>query len=169
MKYNIDLHIHSPYAAGVSKNMSIPVLAKEAKLKGLDLIGTGDILHPKWLAHVKENLKEENDCYYYKEDKEKKTYFLLTTEVETKGRVHHLIFFKNFAEVEKFKKEIEKYSSDMNAYGGGRPRLSLLPDQLLDFCIKYDVLIGPAHAFTPYFGLYANNRSIKDAYGKGIS
>jgi len=41
MKLNIDLHIHSPYAAAVSKNMSTPVLAREAKLKGLDLIGTG--------------------------------------------------------------------------------------------------------------------------------
>lgn len=166
MKLNIDLHIHSPYAAAVSKNMSVPVLAKEAKLKGLDLMGTGDILHPKWLDHCKENLKEENGCYYYKEDQEKKTYFLLTTEVETKGRVHHLIFFKNFEVVEKFKKEIEKYSSDMNIYGGGRPRLSLLPDQLLDVCVKYDVLVGPAHAFTPYFGIYSSNNSIKEAYGK---
>lgn len=166
MKLNIDLHLHSPYAAAVSKNMSIPVLAREAKLKGLDLIGTGDILHPKWLEHCKENLKEENDCYYFKEDQEKKTYFLLTTEVETKGRVHHLIFFKNFEVVEKFKKEIEKYSSDMNVYGGGRPRLSLLPDQLLDVCVNFDVLIGPAHAFTPYFGIYAGNNSLKAAYGK---
>lgn len=166
MKLNIDLHLHSPYAAAVSKNMSIPVLAREAKLKGLDLIGTGDILHPKWLEHCKENLKEENDCYYFKENQEKKTYFLLTTEIETKGRVHHLVFFKNIEVVEKFKKEIEKYSSDMNAYGGGRPRLSLLPDQLLDICIDFEVLIGPAHAFTPYFGIYAGNNSLKEAYGK---
>jgi len=166
--YNVDLHIHSPYAAAVSKNMSMSVLAKEAKLKGLHVLGTGDILHPKWLEHVKENLIEEDNCFYFKEDKEKqeKTYFILTTELETKGRVHHLLLFKDFEQVSKFKKEILNYSSDMNSYGGGRPRLSIGPDKLLDICVRHDVLMGPAHAFTPYFGIYAANNSLKEAYGK---
>lgn len=150
--------------------MSIPELAKEAKFKGLDILGTGDILHPEWFNHVKDNLFEEENTFYFKEDqietKAKRTYFILSTEVETKGRVHHLIFFKNFKQVLDFKKEIEKYSSDMNVYGGGRPRLSIGPSELLDICIKHKVLIGPAHAFTPYFGIYANNNSIKEAYGK---
>jgi PHP family Zn ribbon phosphoesterase len=78
MKYNIDLHIHSPYASGVSKNMSLPLLAKEAKLKGLNVLGTGDILHPDWFNHVKENLILEKENYVFKDDKgsENKTYFI---------------------------------------------------------------------------------------------
>lgn len=170
MRYNIDLHIHSPYATGVSKNMSIPELAKEAKFKGLDILGTGDILHPEWFEHIKENLKEEKNCYYYKEDKiedkDKRTYFILSTEVETKGRVHHLLFFKDYSQVLEFRKEISKYSSDMAVYGGGRPRLSIGPEELLNICVKHKVLIGPAHGFTPYFGIYANNDSLKETYGK---
>ena len=166
MKYNIDLHVHSPYAAGVSKNMSIPELAKEAKLKGLDVLGTGDILHPTWFEHCKDNLKEERDCFYFKDDiGELKTYFILSTEVETKGRVHHLLFFKNFKQVLEFRKELEKFSSDMMAYGGGRPRLSIGPEELLVLCVRHKVIIGPAHAFTPYFGIYASNDSLEKAYG----
>lgn len=167
MRYNIDLHLHSPYAAGVSKNMSIPELAKQAKFKGLDILGTGDILHPSWYKHVKENLKEKNNCFYYKEDTGKlKTYFILTTEVETKGRVHHLLFFENFKQVDGFRKDIEKYSSDMMIYGGGRPRLSINSEALLNLCLKHKVVIGPAHAFTPYFGVYSSSNSLKEAYGK---
>jgi uncharacterized protein (TIGR00375 family) len=168
MKYNIDLHIHSPYASGVSKNMSLPILAKEAKLKGLNVLGTGDILHPDWFKHVKENLISEKDSYVFKEDKdsENKTYFILTTEVETAGRVHHLLFFRDFTQVLEFKKDIEKFSSDMSVYGGGRPRLSIGPSTLLDLCIKHDVIIGPAHAFTPYFGIFSGSDSLKEAYGE---
>ena len=167
MKYNIDLHVHSPYAAGVSKFMSIPELSKEAKLKGLNILGTGDILHPKWFEHCKENIREEKGYFYFKEDLgENKTYYILSTEVETKGRVHHLLFFKNFNHVLEFKKDITKFSSDMNIYGGGRPRLSIGPEELLNICIKHKVVVGPAHAFTPYFGIYANNDSLEKAYGK---
>ena len=168
MKYNIDLHIHSPYASGVSKNMSLPLLAKEAKLKGLNVLGTGDILHPDWFNHVKENLILEKENYVFKDDKgsENKTYFILTTEVETSGRVHHLLFFRDFSQVLEFKKDIEKFSSDMSVYGGGRPRLSIGPSTLLDLCIKHDIIIGPAHAFTPYFGIFSGNDSLKEAYGE---
>lgn len=168
MIYNIDLHLHSPYASGVSKNMNIPQLAKEAKLKGLNVLGTGDILHPDWFKHAKENLIEDKGCYVFKEDKnrENKTYFILSTEVETKGRVHHLLYFRDFNNVLEFKKDIEKFSSDMSVYGGGRPRLSIGPSTLLDLCIKHDVLIGPAHAFTPYFGIFSGNESLKEAYGE---
>lgn len=166
MRYNVDLHIHSPYASGVSKNMAIPLLAKEAKLKGLDILGTGDILHPLWLEHCREWLREKAGCFYFKDDTDRKTYFILSTEVETSGRAHHLLFFSDFEKVLEFRKDIEKFSSDMMVYGGGRPRLSLNPQELLGLCLKHDVLIGPAHAFTPYFGIYAGYDSLEMAYGK---
>ena len=168
--YNTDLHYHSPYAAACSKNISIPVLAKEAKLKGLNLLTTADILHPIWSKHVKDNLLEEDGCYFFKEDKdkpkEKRTYFILGVEVETTKRVHHLLYFKNWEHLEKFRKKILPYSSDMEKYGGGRPRLSLTHKQLLDMCIEFDVPLGPAHAFTPYFGVYSHYNSLEEAYGE---
>ena len=168
--FNADLHFHSPYSAAVSKNMSIPLLSKEAKIKGLNLLTSADILHPKWQQHIKENLMESNETYFYKEDKdlppEKKTYFILGTEVESKNRVHHLLYFRNLEQVNNFKKRIIKYSMDMDKYGGGRPRLNLTSEQLLNYCLDSDVIIGPAHAFTPYFGIFAHYNSLRQAYGK---
>ena len=42
MKVNCDLHIHSKYSIGASKNMSIALLSTEAKKKGIQLLATGD-------------------------------------------------------------------------------------------------------------------------------
>ena len=36
--YNCDLHYHSPYAAACAKNITIEVLAREAKKKGIGVI-----------------------------------------------------------------------------------------------------------------------------------
>ncbi|MBU1939599.1 phosphotransferase, partial [Candidatus Micrarchaeota archaeon] len=60
-EYNCDLHFHGPYSGGVSKNMQIPVIAEQARLKGLDVVCTSDILHAKWLEHVKESITERGN------------------------------------------------------------------------------------------------------------
>ena len=172
MRYNLDLHYHSPYAAACSKNISIPLLSKEAKLKGLNILTTADVLHPIWEKHVKENITYDSkeDLFYYKDDKNlefsKRTYFILGCEVECRQRVHNLLYFKNWKHLEDFKKVILPHSKDIEKYGGGRPRLDLNCEQLLELCIKHKVLMGPAHVFTPYFGVYAHYDSLKEAYGK---
>jgi len=169
--YNCDLHYHSPYAAACAKTITIPVLAREAKKKGLNLLTSADILHSQWYEHVKENLsKDENGSFYFKEDKglpeNKRTYFLLGCEVETVMRVHHLLYFKDFEHVDLFKKEFNKYKLGPEKYGDGRPRIPITATQLIDICKDLNVPIGPAHAFTPYFGVYSHFDTLKDAYGK---
>ena len=42
-----DLHIHSKYARATSKDCVPECLDMWAGKKGLDLIGTGDLTHPK--------------------------------------------------------------------------------------------------------------------------
>jgi len=168
--YNCDLHYHSPYAAACAKTITIPVLAREAKKKGLNLLTSADILHSQWYEHVKENLIEDkNGSFYFKEDKElpenKRTYFLLGCEVETVMRVHHLLYFKDFKHVDLFKREFNKYKLGPEKYGDGRPRIPITAKQLVDICKDLNVLIGPAHAFTPYFGVYSHFDTLKDAYG----
>jgi len=62
--YDIDFHIHSKYSKGVSRNMELPVIAKQAELKGLDMVGTGDALCVPWMGHIKKNsAKEEGGTY----------------------------------------------------------------------------------------------------------
>lgn len=35
--------------------MEIPIIAEESAKKGIDVVGTGDILNPKWASHMKNN------------------------------------------------------------------------------------------------------------------
>lgn len=167
MKINADLHLHSKYSAACSKNITIPELSKEGVKKGLDLLSTADILHPEWRKHVRENLIEKDGCYRYKHlINQKKIYYILGTEVETKNRIHHLLFFKDFKNIQNFYENIKNHTQNLDNYGSGRTKLSLTSKELLDICIKNQVIIGPAHIFTPYFGIYAHYDSLEQAYGE---
>lgn len=41
-----DLQIHSKYSRATSKNLSVRTLAEGAKIKGINVLGTGDCTHP---------------------------------------------------------------------------------------------------------------------------
>ena len=53
MKVNADLHLHSRYSMACSEKMELPTISREAAKKGMELIGTGDCIHPKWLNEIK--------------------------------------------------------------------------------------------------------------------
>ena len=55
-----DLHIHSRFSRACSKDLTIPNLVKWARIKGINLLGTGDFTHPTWLQEI----KELNDNHY---------------------------------------------------------------------------------------------------------
>ena len=59
MKIFADLQIHSRFSRATSGAITISNLEKYARLKGINLLGTGDFTHPKWLAELKEELKED--------------------------------------------------------------------------------------------------------------
>lgn len=92
---DFDLHTHGKHSGGVSPDMEIPTIAEEAERKGLDMVGTGDILNPKWLNHVKEETVKKDG--YLKQGDIK---FIPTTEIEDQDRIHHLIIFPDLDTVE---------------------------------------------------------------------
>jgi uncharacterized protein (TIGR00375 family) len=157
LEINADLHIHSKYAQAVSEKMEIPTLAEQAKLKGVDLLATGDCLHKKWLEHLKENLNgnEIFEC--------NGTKFVLQVEVQDKNKVHHVILLPSFSKVLELREKFIRYSKNINS--DGRPWLDLNGEEIAEKVLECDGLIGPAHAFTPYFGIYAHFGSLKDCYG----
>src|SRR5579864_6697273 len=53
----VDLHIHSHYSRATSRNSTIEGLYEWGKLKGIQVMGTGDFTHPKWLAELQEKLE----------------------------------------------------------------------------------------------------------------
>ena len=48
-----DLHTHSGFSRGCSKDITIENLEKYSRLKGVNLFGTGDFTHPKWIEKIK--------------------------------------------------------------------------------------------------------------------
>ncbi|MEM4598297.1 MAG: TIGR00375 family protein [Candidatus Diapherotrites archaeon] len=159
--YDCDLHIHSPYSGGVSKNMLLPEISMQAKLKGLDLIATGDVLNKEWLKHLKENLREEDGCF---RDKKIDVYYILGGEINDSSNVHHLFFVPNFESVELLRKKLSVYGR-LDGNGFGRPSINLNAEKLAGIIEEADGIIGPAHAFTPYYSVYSHFNSIQSCYG----
>ena len=162
--YSADLHIHSRYSAATSSRMVISTIAQQARLKGLSFVGTGDILHPRWLESVKTELVEIAEGTY--EHPRYGTKFILTVEVEDKNRVHHLLLLPSLSAVEGLREEFGKHSVDMNA--DGRARIELGAPEIVEITLKHGGIIGPAHAFTPWTSMYKEFDSMKACYGDRV-
>jgi len=159
MNINTDLHIHSKYSSSVSEKMEFKTLGVQGEKKGIDLLGTGDCLHPCWRKNIEE-LDEESESIFSKGEMK----FILTGEVETKDRVHHLLIFPSLSKVEELYVRLSHFSSNIDS--DGRPRVELSGEELALMAKETGCLFGPAHAFTPYTALYGNHDSLFSAYGK---
>jgi uncharacterized protein (TIGR00375 family) len=158
MFINADLHIHSRFSGATSDKMTIKTISLEAPQKGIQVMATGDCLNSQWMKEitllddVDEGTFELND-----------TRFILSTEIEDKNRVHHLLFFPSLSAVEMFKQEIQTKSKNLET--DGRPNVSLDGVELASLAKDADALIGPAHAFTPWTAMYAYHPSLRGCYG----
>jgi len=157
MLVNADLHIHSKYSMATSSKMDLPTLASESRKKGIQLVATGDCLHPKWLAEIKK-LKEENGVFKLDD-----THFVLTTEVEDVNQVHHLIIVPSISKAQELYEFMKPKSNDIDS--DGRPNVRLDGEEIAQAAKDAGALIGPAHAFTPWTAMYAYHNSLKDCYG----
>ncbi|AFL94481.1 phosphohydrolase [Thermococcus cleftensis] len=158
MLVDADLHIHSRYSKAVSKAMTIANLAENARFKGLGIVGTGDILNPKWEEELLRNAERVDEGTYERNG----IRFLLTAEVEDGKRVHHVLIFPSISTVREMREELRKHSHDIDTEG--RPHLNLPAAEIADLANELGVLIGPAHAFTPWTSLYKEYDSLKEAY-----
>lgn len=154
-----DFHIHSKYSRATSKSMDIENLSRWAKIKGINLLGTGDFTHPDWLRELKGKLEKlEYGIYQHKD-----TFYMLTSEVSNiyfkAGRtrkIHNIIFAPSFEAVDEINKFLSKYG---NLYSDGRPILSLESDKMVKGInkINRDIFVVPAHIWTPHFSLFGAN------------
>jgi len=156
MLVNADFHVHSCFSMASSKDMLIKNMAPKSKLKGLNLLGTGDAFHPGWLDIIEETTMYSGDGIYTYGDMD----FVLTTEVEGKSKIHHLIIIPDL----EIARELSDKLPSKNKNTDGRPKTQLDGAELLDLVRQYDCLIGPAHAFTPWTGMYKSYDSIYDCY-----
>ncbi len=175
MRYIADLHIHSKYSRACSKDLEIPKINEWAKVKGIDIIGTGDFTHPLWLKHLKENLFESKQGLFKSKDDKNSLYFMLTSEVsciykqeDKVRRLHICIFSPSFKSVEKIIQVLEKRG--VNLKSDGRPIMGIHADELVKIILDVNEknLIIPAHAWTPWFsvfGSYSGFNSLEECFG----
>ena len=135
-------------------------IAPKSKLKGLQLLGTGDGLHPKWLDIIEESTTCSGDGIYSADDVD----FVITTEIEGKNKIHHLIIIPDID----IARELSAVLPSRNKSIDGRPKTHLNGAEIFDLVKQYDCLIGPAHAFTPWTGMYKSFDSIYDCYEKKV-
>jgi len=155
-------------------------LALWAKKKGIDLVGTGDFTHPFWFSELRQNLVEiqnQPGFFNFKEsigDTGSQPIFALTVETShifswggKTRRIHLLVCAPSFEVAEKLNRELAKRG---NIASDGRPILGLPCRDFLALAlsISQDILIIPAHVWTPWFGLYGANgggNSIEEIFG----
>jgi len=158
--YSADFHIHSKYSAATSNQMDIGTIAGQAKLKGLTLVGTGDVFHPEWFRVIRDELVEVADGTF--EHEVHKTRFILTVEVEDRNRVHHILILPSFSAVESVRERVAKHSKDIGS--DGRAHIDLAAPEIAEIAASHGCLIGPSHAFTPWTSIYKEFDSFKDCY-----
>lgn len=157
-----DLHIHGRYSRATSEQMSIPEIARYSKVKGLNLVGTGDFTHPQWLREISEKLTPEQDTYLFKlkGNDGSSVRFMLTTEVCTiwdyKGqskKVHHVILTPSLETATQVNDRLAKFG---DLASDGRPILDLSAPQLVEevMAVSSSNMVFPAHAWTPWFSIF---------------
>ena len=175
MRIIADLQIHSKYSRACSQELNPKNIGHWADKKGIQVIGTGDFTHPKWLKELKDVLEEVFPGLYQLRDKSASAYFMLTSEVSSiykQGdkvrRVHNMIFAPNFEAVDKIIAGLEKVGANLKA--DGRPIMGVHCDSLVKIVkeASAEAEVIPAHAWTPHFGVFGSLsgfNSIEEAFG----
>jgi len=171
MRLIADLHIHSKHSRGCSKELDIDNLEKYAKIKGIDLLGTGDFTHPEWIKELKDKLTEDETGIL----RTKSGFpFVLQTELSliySQGgrgyKVHNVVLAPDFAAVQKITDELLKRGRiDYD----GRPIFKIPCPEFVEMLKNLDsrIEVIPAHIWTPHFAMFGSNsgfNSVKECFG----
>jgi len=170
LKVIADLHLHSKYSRATSKQLDFDHLEKWAKVKGLNLLGTGDFTHPEWFNEIQNKLIEDETGILKSRGGMN---FVLQNEVSLiysqggKGRRVHIILLSPNLDVTK---QINDYFMKKGRVDyDGRPIFKIPCPELTESMkqISDDIEIIPAHVWTPWFGLLGSMsgfNSVEEAF-----
>lgn len=187
MELIVDLHIHSHFSRATSRDCTLEGLYRWGKIKGINIIGTGDFTHPEWFSEIREKLEPaEGGLYKLRDDiataidadvprsvRANLIRFVPTVEIATiykKGdrvrKLHQLIVMPDFKSVSELNARLERIG---NLKADGRPILGLDSKDLLRHTLESnpDSLYIPAHIWTPWFGMFGSKSgfdSIEEAF-----
>ncbi len=179
MQQIADLHIHSRFSRACSSGLDLTSLDKTCRIKGIDIIGTGDFTYPDWYRELEEELEEINNSGFYKlktaDNNDVK--FALTTELsliykkyDKARRIHIVVQAPNLESVRELNIYLDKR---YNIRSDGRPILGMPAEKLMEVCLKINpkFLIYPAHIWTPWFAVFGSKSGfdkMEDCFGEYI-
>ena len=159
MGFYADLHIHSRYSRGTSKNLDLQQLAAWAGIKGITVLGSGDFTHPLWFDCLKNELTESAQGLYSLKKAQAGVFFILSSELsliykkhDKVRKVHLLVLAPSLAAVAKINSRL---GQRFNLKADGRPILGISARDLSAEILGIDdqAMIIPAHIWTPWFSL----------------
>ncbi len=186
MNYIADLHIHSLFSRATSKASNLAGLFAWARIKGIQVVGTGDFTHPGWFAQLKEQLIPAEPGFFRLKNEDvppplfqitpapRPVRFVLTAEISSiykRGgqvrKVHNVLFAPDFASVARINRKLAAIG---NIESDGRPILGLDSHDLLEIMLEEcpEGFLVPAHIWTPWFALFGSKSgfdAIEDCFG----
>ncbi len=194
MEFIADLHVHSKYSRATAKNLDLEHLYQSARIKGVNVVGTGDFTFPAWVDEINDKLEPaEPGLFALKPEIAKKmdaeipsscqgdqgkVRFILQTEISNiykkDGKVrknHNLIFFPDLDSVKRFNLRLGQIG---NITSDGRPILGLDAENLLEIMLETNEqgFFVPAHIWTPWFSMFGSKSgfdSMSQCFGSLVS
>ncbi len=175
MRIVADLHVHSKYSRATSREMGVESLARWARWKGINLLGTGDFTHPTYFAELRAAMEPDGAGLLRLKKGDRDLRFMLTVEVSNVysqdgavHRIHTLIFAPSFEAAAKLNLalgRLGKLSAD------GRPTFGISASDLAELTLSVapDAFLVPAHAWTPWYSVFGANSgfdSVEECYGQ---
>jgi uncharacterized protein (TIGR00375 family) len=160
MEIIADLHIHSKYSQATGNELDLSNLEKWARVKGVNLLGTGDFTHPKWIEEIKGKLSEDENGILKTESGFP---FILQTEISLiytdmgKGKkIHNIVFAPD---IDAAKKITSWLLTKGRVDYDGRPIFGIPSPEFVEKLKAIDerIEIVPAHIWTPWFSLFGSN------------
>jgi uncharacterized protein (TIGR00375 family) len=187
MNLIVDLHIHSHYSRATSKNSTVEGLYKWGKIKGINVIGSGDFTHPEWFRELHDKLEPaEGGLFRLREDiateldkelpasvRNNLMRYMLTVEISniyskhgSVRKLHNVIIVPSFEVASEMVAQLDRIG---NLKADGRPILGVDSKELLRMTVEShpDSLFIPAHIWTPWFAMFGSKSgfdSIEEAF-----
>ena len=165
-----DLHFHSKYSRATSPKMDLSGVAKWAKIKGVDLVGTADFTHPLWFRALSAQLEEASSGLYKLKNRATSPFFILSSEIAciykdlgATRRIHIIVLMSTLESVKKFNDRLTQIG---NLHSDGRPILGASAHAIAKIALSIDSrsLIIPAHIWTPWFSVYGSKSGYDSIY-----
>ena len=187
MDYIADLHTHSLFSRATSRESTLFGLSAWARIKGIQVVGSGDFTHPGWLHLLKEELEPaEPGLFRLRNESDipsplpgvipsaSPVRFILSAEISSiykrhgaTRKVHNLLYVSDFAAAERINARLAVIG---NIESDGRPILGLDSRDLLEILLEQAPggFLVPAHIWTPWFSLFGSRSgfdSIEECFG----